>query len=620
MFGVAAGLVLLMIPMILLLVSDKTKKEKNAASTLKEGDWNQDRLFEECRILINDILNSDYSELNLNRAETMKREKQQIRLKKSIREACLGDAGDREYLKEYIKEILVKKVGINEENINRIIPFASPFRMSAQDKFEYMYVIYLKRLGGGVFAEMAADFGWCEPKTDEFQGTPYYIDEDDVEKAYEEYCHGGNFDDRLDTLVQRCYQKLYGHDCADILIMDESIDGVSAGVGGRSRIEYNYMEELSKEHDDPSSMNFDTTYCVLHGKLIRLKFLSFKREENLERVVKNIYRYNIRTSLSRKNPVIHGTLKNGSRIVAARPPVSDGWAFYVRKFKSSNARRIETLLVHKNNDMVIELLRLITKGETNFCISGPMGGGKTTLLKSLVGFMNAGYTIRVAESSFELNLNNVYPERNIHMMQERGDFTIYDIITGTKKMDTDILIVGEVNEPKIAGAYIQVAQSGSRMAVTTLHHETTDKLIEYLRNALVSEFGIADVGIAEKQVVDILNFDIHMVHDHEGRFYIERITEIIPVEKTGYPEDLKESCREFFARSTDRSLYRTSNIIEFDREKLEYRLTGDLSGLAKKRIAEKIGLKELEKWEAYRDRQKAAADEDISGGTDHEEA
>ncbi len=620
MFGVAAGLILLMIPMILLLVSDRSKKNRTAVLTLKEGDWNQDRLFEECRIMINDILNSDYSELNLNRAETLKREKQQIRLKKSIREACLGDAGDREYLKEYLKELLVKKAGINEENINRIIPFNSPSRMSAQDKFEYMYVIYLKKLGGGVFAEMARDFGWCEPKADEFQGTPYHIDEEDVEKAFEEYYSGGNFDDRLDMLVQRCYQKLYGHDCADVLIMDESIDGVSAGVGGRSRIEYNYMEELLREHEDESfSMNYDTVYCVLHGKLIRLKFLSFKREENLERVVKNIYRYNIRKSLSRKNPVIHGTLKNGSRIVAARPPVSDGWAFYVRKFKSSNARRIETLLVHKNNDMVIELLRLITKGETNFCISGPMGGGKTTLLKSLVGFMNPGYTIRVAESSFELNLNNVYPERNIHMMQERGDFTIYDIITGTKKMDTDILIVGEVNEPKIAGAYIQVAQSGSRMAVTTLHHETTDKLIEYLRNALVSEFGIADVGIAEKQVVDILNFDIHMVHDHEGRFYIERITEIIPEERKEYPEGLTESCREFFSRSTDKRLYRTSNIIEFDKEKQEYRLTGDLSDITKKRISEKVGQQELEKWEAYAKKQRTAADEGISGGDDHEE-
>ena len=294
-----------------------------------------------------------------------------------------------------------------------------------------------------------------------------------------------------------------------------------------------------------------------------MKFLSFGSEENLERVVKNIYRYNIRTSLSRKNPVIHGTLKNGSRIVAARPPVSDGWTFYVRKFKSSNAKEIESLLIHKNRDMVISLLKLITMGEMNYCISGPMGGGKTTLLKSLVGFMNPGYTIRVAESSFELNLNNVYPERDIHMMQERGDFSIYDIITGTKKMDTDILIVGEVNEPKIAGAYVQVAQSGSRMAVTTLHHESTDKLIEYLRNALVSEFGISNVSIAEKQVVDILNFDIHMVHDVEGRFYIERITEIIPYRESEYPHDINEATREYYARSTDRKLYKLNNIVEF---------------------------------------------------------
>lgn len=596
--GIAAGLALILLPIILILVSDSSKRKERREKTEEVTDMNPERLFEECRIIINEILNSDYSELNLNREETLKREKQQFRLKKSIREACLGDAGDREYLKEYIKEILLKRVGINENNISGIIPFDTPTRMSAQDKFEYMYAIYLKKLGGGVFAVMADDFGWNKPKEGDIYGTPYVITERDVDDAFEGYFSSGNFDDRLDVLVQRCYQMLYGHDCADIFIMDESIDGVSAGVGGRSRVEYNYIEELSVLHEtDRSSMNYDTLYCVLHGKLIRLKFLSFKREENLERVVKNIYRYNIRTSLSRKNPVIHGTLKNGSRIVAARPPVSDGWAFYVRKFKSANAKKIETLLIHKNSEKVITLLKLITRGETNFCISGPMGGGKTTLLKSLVGFMNPGYTIRVAESSFELNLNNVYPERDIHMMQERGGFSIYDIITGTKKMDTDILIVGEVNEPKIAGAYIQVAQSGSRMAVTTLHHETTDKLIEYLRNALVAEFGINDVNIAEKQVVDILNFDVHMVHDVEGRFYIERITEIIPVENMDYPPDYKEACREYFSRKTDRHLYRTSNIIEFDKEKLEYRVKNDISEFSRKRIGEKTGYSGLNEWD-----------------------
>ncbi|MBQ6025671.1 MAG: Flp pilus assembly complex ATPase component TadA [Lachnospiraceae bacterium] len=567
-----------LIPAILLLITDPTGKKH----TDKDGrdNFGMNELLDECRIYINDSVCRDYSELYLNREETLKREKQQARLKTAIREACLGDAGDREYLKEYIKDFLQKKMKVTSENINRFIRFNAPYMMSAQDKFEHMYECYSEKYGNRSFAVMARDFGWAEGTGQVQKDTPYCITEKEVEKAYDDMRPGGSFTERLEVLAQRIYQRLYGHDCADILIMDESVDGVSAGVGGRSRVEYDYMKELNDERrEKPQSMNYETVYCVLHGKLIRMGFLSFEKEENLKRVVKNIYRYNIRTNLSRKNPVIHGTLKNGSRIVAARPPVSDGWVFYLRKFKSSDARRIDTLITHKNGDTVIELLKLITGGELNFCISGPMGGGKTTLLKSLVGFMNPKYTIRVAESSFELNLNNVYPERNIHMMQERGDFTIYDIITGTKKMDTDILIVGEVNEPKIAGAYVQVAQSGSRMAVTTLHHETTDKLIEYLRNALVSELGINDVRIAEKQVVDILNFDIHMVHDVDGNFYIERITEIIP-------------------ETTD-NMYRLSDIVRFDKDNMEYRFCTGISEHTREKIIEKTGMARINDWDRF---------------------
>ena len=588
MINIIIAIILLILPVIIILLFDREGSAKKTRVLRDEAYFRPANIFEECRRIIDEVLNSDYSELGLNRAETVQRERQQNRLKNAIREAGLGDAGDREYLKEYLKELLQTRIGINETNISKCIPFDNPSFMTAQDKFEYMYVLYSEKYGPASFVRMVEDHLWNEPKQNE-KGTAYCITEEDIEGAFYNDGLYGNYNDKLDMLVQRCYETLYGHGCADILIMDESVDGVSGGVGGKSRVEYNYMDVLSDTNTEEASMNYDTLYCILHGKLIRMKFLSFGSEENLERVVKNIYRYNIRTSLSRKNPVIHGTLKNGSRIVAARPPVSDGWTFYLRKFKSSNAKEIESLLVHKNSGQVINFLKLITMAEMNYCISGPMGGGKTTLLKSLVGFMNPGYTIRVAESSFELNLNNVYPERDIHMMQERGEFSIYDIITGTKKMDTDILIVGEVNEPKIAGAYVQVAQSGSRMAVTTLHHETTEKLIEYLRNALVSEFGISDVGIAEKQVVDILNFDIHMVHDVEGRFYIERITEIIPYEETRYPEKFSEAAREFFVRSTDRKQYRLNNIFEFDRAEEVYRKCGEISEYSRSRLVLKLG-------------------------------
>ncbi len=268
--------------------------------------------------------------------------------------------------------------------------------------------------------------------------------------------------------------------------------------------------------------------------------------------------------------MLQATLKNNSRVVVARPPVSDSWTFYVRKFTSSDAKKIESLITDKNADKVIEFLKNIVKSECNFVISGNTGGGKTTLLKSLIGFINPAYALRVIESSFELNINNLYPSRNVHAMQERGDFTIYDAITASKKMDTDVLILGEVNEPKVAGAFIQVAQSGSRMAITTLHHETTGKLIEYLRNALVSEFGISDVRVAEKQVVDSIQFDIHMVHDVLGHHFIERITQIIPYESGPYPENSEELQKEFYIRSMNTQLYMLKDVVWFDKESGTY--------------------------------------------------
>lgn len=553
-----------------------------------------DELCERCRQEINEVINRDYLELNLNRDETNKREVQQRKLRKATRNACLGDLGDREYLKEYLKELLQKKLGINEKNICAVIDFNNPMKMTGQDMFEYMYVLFNRKNPGRVFGKMVKQFAWDKEKKSP-DGSKYYsITEEDISDAFSRCTLKGDYNDRLDTLVQRCYQKLYGHDCADILIMDESVDGISGGVGGRTRVEYNYLRELygSGTGDNPSK-SYETLYCVLHGRLIRLKFLSFGSNENLERVVKNIYRYNSRTTLSQKNPVIQGTFRNGSRVVVARPPVSDGYVFYVRKFMSSDAGRIETLITHENCDRVIEFLKMITRGELNFVISGPMGSGKTTLLKALVGYMNPQYTIRVAESAFELNLNNLYPERNIHVMQERGNFTIYDILNATKKMDTDVMIVGEVNEPKLAGAYVQVAQSGSRMAVTTLHHETTGKLIEYLRNALVSEFGMNDTGIAEKQVADILNFDVHTVKDVEGRFFIERITEIIPEEEKPYPGDLSRGTLEYFRRRTDRHCYQLRNIVEFDRNSLSYRFVNDISDYTLKKLQRKLTDKDI---------------------------
>jgi len=446
----------------------------------------------------------------------------------AVREAPLGDRGEREYLRDLIKSMILDMLGDRYGRGNLFIPFDDPDSMSAMLMFEYLYMCFGAEGFGDTFARMVETFGWGEKDA---------IDRDDIRKAYDTSPVTGGYNEMLDTLVQRVYELLYGHDCADLIISDTSIDGVSAGVGGRTRLEWDYLSSLTEggtgaEH---ASRSFDTVYCVFGGRTIRLKFLSFGSEDALARVVKNIYRYNSKTALSQRDPVIHATMKDNSRVMVSRPPVSDGYAFYVRKYRSSSPADIRTLLVHEGAEDVIEMLTALVRTEQSFCISGNTGGGKTTLLKALVAYINPLYAIRVVESSFELDLNNLYPERNIHMLQERGDFSIYDAITATKKMDTDVLLIGEVNEPKVAGAFIQISQSGSKMAITTLHHETTKKLIEYMRNALMCEFGINDPAVAEKQVVDSIGFDVHMVRDTQGRHYVERITKIIPVESEHAP-------------------------------------------------------------------------------------
>lgn len=86
-----------------------------------------------------------------------------------------------------------------------------------------------------------------------------------------------------------------------------------------------------------------------------------------------------------------------------------------------------------------------------------------------------------------------------------------------------------------------------------------------------------DEKVAEDQVVQVLNFDIHLVKDFRGRRYIERITECIPVEeKNEYTYDHRrektmegkvdkffDNATMFFSKTTNRETYKYRNILEF---------------------------------------------------------
>ncbi len=442
---------------------------------------------------------------------------QRGRLRQAVRECVMGSIGDRIFVKEYIKEILVEVLHAGEKELNTVIPFDREYQQTAQDKFEILQ---------NYFAAEGREL-WFHKLYQRLQERAsvqeplLVISREQLEGLYWEVRPRPDFFARLEIVSQRIYQNLYGFSVCDLLISEETmLEGVSAGCGGQ--------KERGQCRQSAGCYGYDTIFVMLDGRKIRLSFLSFGSEQMLQAVVKRISRNSSREQLSRKNSSIVTNLKSNARVVAVRPPVSDGWVFYVRKFRSVVPGRMEELLTGEGSEAVISLLRLMVCGGLNLVITGEQASGKTTLLKGLVGFIPKEYSIRIAENVFECRLNEIYPDRNIHCMQEYGGAALKDLITFFKKTDTDVTICGEINEPETAVAMIQIAQSGGRFTLSTSHHGTTEKLLQYMRNALLIHGGFHNEQMALEQVVAAVHVDVHLAVDAGGKRFVERITEIVP--------------------------------------------------------------------------------------------
>ena len=199
------------------------------------------------------------------------------------------------------------------------------------------------------------------------------------------------------------------------------------------------------------------------------------------------------------------------------------------------------------------------------------------MLMAMIENIYETMNLRITETAFELHLRKIYPTRNILSMRETETISGQECLDVQKKTDGSVNIIGEVATDPVASWMIQSAQVASKFTLFTHHAKTFPNLVTALRNSMLRAGVFKDEKTAEEQVVQVLNFDIHLVKDFRGRRYIERITECIPVEeKNEYTYDHnKEKTLEgkldkffnnatvFFSKTTNRELYKYRNILEF---------------------------------------------------------
>ncbi len=562
------------------------KKNKNAEVEEQiqkdEKTYTLDAMRDYIKKRLDEITKVNLYDIGLSEEELKRRKSKKYALKKALKGCTYGDVNDKRYVKELISDLLAKEYGVNEANISSAIPFDMPSLLTSQDKFDILIYVYKKEFGYEALTQIIKRYNLATLKYLEGETKPcYVITDDEIDQIYEKEKIILSFQDKLEVVVQRIYQHYKGYSSIDE-IRDMNIDGVSGGVSGLpesflsqvAQTDGDYLDQVA-EHKVPRAC--DSIWIFFQGKSIRLAFLSFGTEAELKRVCQNIYKYNNPGQLSDTNGYKINEMKDGSRVVVVRPSMSETWAFFVRKFDVKRATVEQWTGDMPGNDKVIELLKFLVKGARITSITGEQGCGKTTLLMGMIENIYETMNLRITETAFELHLRKVYPTRNILSMRETDTISGQECLDVQKKTDGSVNIIGEVATDPVASWMIQSAQVASKFTLFTHHAKTFPDLVTALRNSMLRAGVFKNEKTAEEQVVQVLNFDIHLQKDFRGRRYIERVTECIPVvdqktydydykgEKTmdGKVQKFFENATTYFSKITEQNLYRYQNILEY---------------------------------------------------------
>lgn len=523
---------------------------------------------------INGLTRTNLYELGLDQEEFKKRENKREELKRALRHCAHGSEPDKRYVKDVILDML--DAYLSDDMLHVAVPFHRPEKMSDTMVFACLLHFYRKEHGLSAFSVLVERYGLdrLRPLPEDSLAMGHVITGAEIRRIYHEEGWVPKRSDKLEILSQLVYERYKGLGVVDEL-RDMEIDGVSGGVSGATDGNaFPVHKETVPVH--MCLLACDSVWVFFRGKSIRLACTGFGTDKELRRVCQNIYRYNKAGQLSEANGYRVSEMRDGSRVVVVRPPFSESWAFFVRKFRIQNMS-LEALITDLHASLPISMIRFLAKGAMITALTGSQGSGKTTLLMEMIRHIDAAYPLRIQEMAFELHLRRLYPGRNILSFRETETVSGQEGLDLQKKTDGSVNILGEVATDEVAAWMIQMAQVASLFTLFTHHAKTTEDLILNLRNALLKCEMFRDETVAEQQVVAVLDFDIHLARDVEGKRYIERITEIIEAQRhVPYPAEWRmekepdqagvrfhDTAQAFFERMTDRRTHETRNVIEF---------------------------------------------------------
>jgi pilus assembly protein CpaF len=252
----------------------------------------------------------------------------------------------------------------------------------------------------------------------------------------------------------------------------------------------------------------DVDEIMVHGTRILLQVKgesrvaeeSFKNEDEVIAVMRRVLEFDRTKDLNIKNATISARRRDGSRIQAVIPPVGKMPYLNIRKFESFEATTENMLISGTLIQEQVEVFKALVKGRANIVVIGEMGSGKTTFLKWLVQFFPDNLIIGSLETTFELNLDKLYPEKFFVQLEERlPDYPLAVEFATMLRQNVDIILVGECRSYEV-NELIKAMSRGHAGSLGSAHSMGPTEVIDDFADMVLESGKSVDLGALKYRI------------------------------------------------------------------------------------------------------------------------
>ncbi len=233
--------------------------------------------------------------------------------------------------------------------------------------------------------------------------------------------------------------------------------------------------------------------------------------------------------VSDKNPVVDGTLPDGSRInIIYSPDVSiKGPSATIRKFSATPLSVTQLVKWNTFSAEVAAYLWLALEYGMSIFVCGETASGKTTTLNSIIPFIKPDAKIYTAEDTPEV----IVPHKTWQRLttRERGPeesrVTLFDLLKAALRSRPNYIIVGEIRGAEGAIAF-QAMQTGHPV-MSTFHAGDIKKMIQRFTGSPIN---------VPVTFIDNLNIALFQQAVYVRGKFLRRVVSVVEIE--GYYEEL----------------------------------------------------------------------------------